>query len=154
MSRLRGVLVRHGSFAALAVLLAVLSVAAPALNAAAGPPRALFLQLPAGLPEPEIALAASQGPGGRWQLRIDARHFRFTALCLADAAALPVGHAHVILGDRKVASAYAPVVDLGVLPPGEHEMTVVLRGQDHRALVGAHGLVQARTVIEVPVPAL
>ena len=154
MTRWRAALARHGSFAVLAGLLAALSVAAPVLNAAAGPPRTLFLRLPATLPEPELALAASEAPDGSWQLRIEASGFRFTALCVADAAAVPVGHAHVILDDRKIASAFVPVVDLGVLPPGDHQVQVVLRAQDHRALVGSHGLVQARIVISVPLARL
>lgn len=150
MIHLWAAIARHGAFAILAGLLAALSVAVPVLNAAAGPPRALFLRLPETLPEPELALEASEAQDGSWLLRIDARGFLFTALCVADAAALPVGHAHVILDGRKIASAFAPIVDLGALPPGVHLAQVVLRAQDHRALVGSHGLVQARIVISVP----
>ena len=149
MTRWQAALARQGPFLALAGLLAALSVAVPVVNAAAGPPRALFLRLPATLPEPELALVASESPDGSWQLRIDTRGFRFTALCVADAAAVPVGHAHVSVDGRKIPSAFVPVVDLGVLPPGNHRVQVVLRAQDHRALVGSRGLVQARVVISV-----
>jgi hypothetical protein len=153
MTRWQAALAQHGPLVVLAGLLAALSVAVPVLNTAAGPPRALFLQLPATLSEPELALTASGAPDGSWQLRIETKGFRFTALCVADAAAVPVGHAHVILDDRKIASAFVPVVDLGVLPPGDHQVQVVLRAQDHRALVGRHGLVQAWVVISVPLTA-
>jgi len=154
MTHWRAALAGHGSFAVLAGLLAALSVTAPVLNGAAGPPRALFLRLPATLPDPELTLTASEAAEGSWQLRIEASGFRFTALCVTDAAAVPVGHAHVILADRKIASAFTPVVDLGVLPPGDHQVQVVLRAQDHRALVGSRGLVQARVVISVPLAAV
>lgn len=143
-------LLRHAAFGLVAMLLATLAVGAPLVNAVAGPPRSVFLQLPSDLPEPQVGLAAERLPTGHWQVRIDAEAFRFTDLCLTEAAAIPVGHAHVILNGVKVASAYHPVVDLGDLPPGRHHIEAVLRGQDHRALVGRQGLIKADLVIAVP----
>jgi hypothetical protein len=147
---LRGVLDRHGALALVAALLAGLSVGAPLVNARAGPPAALFLALPPGTPEPRLTLTASAQPDGGWRLAIAATDFRFTETCLATAAAIPVGHAHVIVGERKLSSAYTPVAELGKLPPGEHNVRVVLRAQDHRALLGSRGLIQAAITISVP----
>lgn len=143
-------LARHAAFGLVAMLLGTLAVGAPLVNAVSGPPRAIFLQLPADLPEPQVSLTATRLATGNWQLRIDADAFRFTDLCLSEAAAIPVGHAHIIRNGLKVASAYYPVVDLGQLPPGRHHVEAVLRGQDHRALVGRDGLIKADIVIEVP----
>jgi len=41
------------------------------------------------------------------------------------------------------------VIDLDPLEPGRHDVTVVLRGQDHRALLGRHGLIKAEAVVTV-----
>ena len=150
---MRRLVARHAAAALLAALLAALSVAAPLVNAAGGPPRALFLRLPADLPEPRLALSARQGADGAWSLMIAAEGFRFTGICRADAEAAPVGHAHVLLGEVKVASAFAPTVGLGRLGPGLHRVRVLLRAQDHRALVGRNGLIQAEMVIAVPAAA-
>jgi hypothetical protein len=146
------VLSRHGGAALVAGLLAGLSLAVPLVNAGGGPPRALFLQLPADAPEPAIGLSARRVADGGWLLVIAAENFRFTAVCLTSAAAVPVGHAHVLRGDRKLASAYAPAVPLGRLEPGVHRFRVVLRGQDHRALLGRRGLIEAELTLEVPGP--
>lgn len=134
----------------LAALLAALAVGAPLVNAGAGPPRAVFLQLPPDRDQPTIVLAARRLPSGRWRLTIETTGFRFTRLCVPDAEALPVGHAHVLLDGVRVASAYEPIVDLDALPPGRHVVSAVLRGQDHRALLGTHGLIKAEIVVEVP----
>ncbi len=141
---------RNPSFGLVAAMLATLAVGAPLFNAEGAPPRSVFLQLPADLPEPQVSLAATRTAKGYWQLRIDADGFRFTDLCLSDAAAIPVGHAHIIRNGVKVASAFFPVVDLGQLPPGKHHVAAVLRGQDHRALVGRSGLIKADLLIVVP----
>lgn len=141
---------RFGAVAFVAALLATLAAGVPSINLAADPPRAVFLKLPGHVPQPTVSMQAHQASSGRWLLEIHASKFRFTDLCVTDAAAIPVGHAHVIRDGVKVASAYQPVVDLGVLAPGSHRITVVLRGQDHRALVGREGLISAVTEIVVP----
>jgi hypothetical protein len=139
----------HRAALALAGLLAATCVGVPLVNADSGPPRALFLRLSSKVPEPTVALAPRQSNDGHWLLDIAVTGFRFTDLCVANAAAVPVGHAHVLRGDEKLATAYTPVVDLGRLAPGRHEIRVVLRGQDHRSLVGQAGLIEASTVIAV-----
>ena len=136
--------------AAVAVLLAALSVYAPLVNSGGRPPRTLFLQLPADRPEPTISLSARPEAGGAWLLEIDTTGFRFTMLCLVEAEALPVGHAHVVRGEEKIASAFVPELSLGRLAPGSHTYRVELRGQDHRALVGRNGLIDAELTIHVP----
>lgn len=141
---------RFGAVTFIAMLLATLAAGAPLINSVAGPPRAVFLQLPEDVPEPKVSLTAYQAAPGHWRLEIDAAQFQFSDLCVPDAAAIPVGHAHVIQNGVKVASAYQPVIDLGNLPPGSHRIAVVLRGQDHRALVGQTGLISAELVVFVP----
>ena len=147
---MRGWSRRLAAPATVAALLAALSVYAPLVNSEARPPRTLFLQLPAGRPEPTVSLSARPGGDGAWLLEIHATGFRFTAVCLVEAEALPVGHAHVTRGEEKVASAYLPILSLGRLAAGSHTYRVQLRGQDHRALVGRYGLIDAELTIHVP----
>ena len=142
-------LARSGAGFAVAGLLATLAAAAPAVNAKGGPPRSVFLTLPAEIREPEVALSVTPRPDGRWRIRIDTEGFTFSNLCLSEAEAIPVGHAHVIVDGVKVASAYDPIVEVGPFPAGLHDLTVVLRGQDHRALLGRHGLIKTEAVLEV-----
>lgn len=139
-----------GPSAALTLLLTGLSVAAPVYNGQKIAPRSVFLQLPDTVPQPELSVVAIALPDGRWRLALDVTHFQFTDLCLPQAEAIPVGHAHVMVDGEKLASAYQPVVELGPLPSGGHDLRVVLRGQDHRALLGRNGLIEARVRIHVP----
>ena len=132
-----------------AVLLSGLSVAAPVVNAAGHPPRTVFLELPADRPLPTVSLSASTAPAGGLRLEIETTGFHFTEVCLSQADAVPVGHAHILVDGAKVASAYGPLVDIAALPPGRHVIEVVLRGQDHRALTGPDGLIKAGLRIDV-----
>lgn len=144
------VLLHHRTILTLAALLFGLALGVPIVNASAPLPRALFLTLPEGSPQPELTLAARRGADGRWWLEIEAARFEFSALCRANAEPVPRGHAHVIKDGAKRASAHAPHLDLGALPGGRHEFRVVLRGQDHRALVGRNGLIEARLILVIP----
>lgn len=130
------------------VLLAV-GLIVPSLNPHAGPPRSVFHRLDPSLPEPEIQLSVRQSADGDWTLFIDVTNFDFTPSCRVVAEPAPTGHAHVIKGDVKIASAFQPWIGLGKLEPGRHEVRVVLRGPDHRALIGAKGLFKASIAIEV-----
>ena len=139
-----------GPIAILAALMGSLAIGAPSYNAQHVAPRSVFLTLPTDLPEPEIEMTISQDMSGRWQLRLDVSAFQFTTLCVSDADAAPIGHAHVILDGVKIASAYHPIVDLGYLAPGKQRIAVILRGQDHRALLGRGGLLRQEIEITVP----
>jgi hypothetical protein len=148
----RLILSRLGASAFVAALLVGLAVAGAAHNKTADAPRSVFHRLPDHLPEPQMTISVQQLPSGIWRVSLDVSAFQFTDLCLFDAKALPIGHAHVIHNGVKIASAYQPLVDLGRLPPGRHRISAVLRGQDHRALLGKHGLIKAEVVIVIPSP--
>lgn len=131
-------------------LLLVMVLAAPVVNSTGRPPRTVFLVLPGTAEAPRLALEVEASGGGRYLVRLEVAGFRFTDLCLSHAEAVPVGHAHVHVNGKKVASAFQPVVEIGPLPPGRHVIGAVLRGQDHRAIVSDGGLVQGDTEIVVP----
>lgn len=134
----------------IALLLATLVIAAPIVNAKGRPPRAVFLILPETVTPPEVSIEAEALGKGRYLLTLHASAFVFTDLCVTDADAIPVGHAHVHVNGEKVASAYAPIIEIGPLSPGQHKIDVVLRGQDHRPIFAQDALVQSRIQINVP----
>ena len=134
----------------MASCLLVFALLVPQINAASGPPRSVFLKLSEDQPDPSVDLIAEQGKGGDWFVTISADDFRFTTLCVTEAEAVPLGHAHIIVDGRKVASAYHPVVKLGALAPGQRHIQAVLRGQDHRALLGRKGMIKADIIVTVP----
>jgi hypothetical protein len=136
--------------AILTLLLSSLSVAAPVYNALDLAPRSVFLHLPTDQPEPTVKLRAEPLPNGGWLIRLEAQHFQFTEICVVDAPAQPLGHAHLLLDGVKIASAYQPMIRIDALPPGQHTLRAVLRGQDHRALLGQHGLIEDDLTLEVP----
>lgn len=136
----------------IALLLAVLVIAAPIVNAKGRPPRAVFLILPDTAPPPQVDVQVQANGDGRFLLTLDTTGFIFTDICVTDANAVPVGHAHIHLDGVKVAAAYAPIVEIGPVSPGTHKINVVLRGQDHRPIVARHGLVQASVQVTVPAP--
>lgn len=142
-------LARRGAVIIVALLLATLAAAAPLVNSKGAPPRTVFLRLDSTVPQPAVSMDLRQTEGGRVMVRIHTRNFTFTEICLTDADAVPVGHAHVIVDGVKVASAFHPVVEIGPLEPGVHDVTVVLRGQDHRALLGDHGLLKVDASIDI-----
>jgi hypothetical protein len=129
------------SMPATALLLALIAIV-PQLNAQPGPPESLFAALDPNLPEPQISAEAVETDDGEWVLYLDVEHFAFSEICQTVDAGEPVGHAHVYRGNTKVAAAYQPILSLGRLSPGEHSFRIMLRAQDHRALVGASGLIE------------
>lgn len=136
-------------FAVITGLLTGLAMAAPSYLADHAAPRSAFLVLPETAPEPQIAVTVSPLASGHLRLSLDVTHFQFTELCLVEADTAPIGHAHIIVDGVKLGSAFQPITDLEPLPKGRHEITVQLRAQDHRALLGRDGLIQARVVVEV-----
>lgn len=135
------------AFSALACFLAATLL--PELSGGDGPPDRIFLTLDAAAPAPVLQARALQA-GGEWLLDIATENFVFSAICSAAASDRAVGHAHVYKAEQKIATAYQPMVRLGRLAPGRHLFRIILRGQDHRALVGAGGLLHQDVVIDVP----
>ena len=135
----------------MALMLGALVIAVPIVNSASRLPKSVFLILPEEVEPPRVALNATPLGNGRYRISLDADDFQFTETCVASAERLPIGHAHIHVDGKKVASAYQPIVEIGPLAPGEHVIDAVLRGQDHRALVAQDKLV--RGILQISVPA-
>ena len=136
--------------AVMMVVLCMLAALAPMVNADAGPPASVFARWPEQRPVPLVHLTPARYPDGSWYVDLRADGFVFSAICQTVNGPQTIGHAHVYSGERKVAAAYTPRVDLGHLRPGRHSFRAVLRAQDHRALVGPKGLLAGTVVIDVP----
>lgn len=144
---------RTTSLAALmSVVLISLAVLTPHVNATAMPPRTVFAPWPDMRAAPDVELTARRDTYGRWYLDIEAEGFTFSDVCRTVSGPQTVGHAHIYLGEEKIAAAYAPRVWLGDLPPGRHRLRAVLRAQDHRALIGPDGQISGEIAVTVRVP--
>lgn len=141
---------RHWQGLVLLAVLLVTALMASQVNSQSGPPRSVFVSWPADRKAPELVLTPGQYADGGWYLDLQAEGFAFSDLCQTVDGPQTVGHAHVYSGDRKIGAAYVPRADLGNLRPGRHRFRVVLRAQDHRALIGPAGMIDAEIVIVVP----
>lgn len=126
---------------AIGLLLGMLALV-PMLNAKGGPPETVFVMLDPAKPDLEIEAEAIAAGDGEWLLQMNVDGFAFSEICAVVETGEPIGHAHVYEGDKKIAAAYQPIVSLGKLSPGEHAFRIMLRAQDHRALVGSSGLIE------------
>ncbi|MEO1491729.1 MAG: hypothetical protein AAFV19_06210 [Pseudomonadota bacterium] len=135
--------------ALLCAVLIALALLTPHVNASAPPPSSVFVSWPKAMAVPEVEVSAQRDSHGRWYLDLQAEGFAFSELCQTVSGPQAIGHAHVYLGEEKIAAAYAPRVWLDDLPPGRHRIRVVLRSQDHRALVGPGGLIAGEAVVTV-----
>jgi hypothetical protein len=141
---------QHWHGLVMASVLVSLALLTPQVNAADAPPSAVFASWPDDRPAPQLQLTARQYANEGWYLELHAEGFAFSEVCQAVTGPQTIGHAHIYVGERKVAAAYVPRVSLGHLRPGRHIFRAVLRAQDHRALIGPDGLIASTIVIAVP----
>lgn len=135
----------------LIALILTVAIGVPTVNAWSGPPRSVFVPWPEAIPVPTPEMTAIRQPDGHWLIEITAAGFVFSDICKTVSGPQAIGHAHVYEGDVKIATAYTPRLDVGLFAPGKHHITVVLRAQDHRTLVGPSGLITAEIVLNEPV---
>ncbi|ATG37637.1 hypothetical protein PhaeoP23_03559 (plasmid) [Phaeobacter piscinae] len=126
--------------------LIVICACLPQIKQVEALPAQLFVTIPSHHPQPDLRVSSIYNAADGWRLRIEIENFVFTDLCVSDAKDLARGHAHVHLGDKKLATAYQPDLVLGHLPTGRHQVTVSLRAQDHRVLGRQEGGIFAATV--------
>lgn len=124
------------------IMLLVMLAIIPWLNAKADPPDSVFVMLDPTTPDPSIEAELTSLESGEQLLRLDVDGFSFTDICAVVETGEPIGHAHIYAGNQKIAAAYEPIISLGRLPKGEHTLRIMLRAQDHRALVGSEGLIE------------
>ncbi len=103
-----------------------------------------------GEPAPAIALRTEPLPdSGGWRIIVDAQEFTFDQENAGKVHVPGVGHGHLYVGGLKLGRLYAPVKEIGPLPPGNHTVRVTLNTNDHRAYVVDDEPVTAQTTIVV-----
>lgn len=116
----------------------------------APPAHMAHMQTPHDAPTgPRVSLTiAPQGDG--FQVAVTTQNFRF-APDLVDGPHQPgTGHGHLYLNGLKLQRLYTPQAAIGALPPGTHQVKVVLNTNDHRAYAVVGEPVAATATITVP----
>jgi copper(I)-binding protein len=102
-----------------------------------------------GEPAPRIALSTSDDSDGTI-ITVETNEFEFTPE-LADGLHIPgTGHGHLYLNGMKLQRMNSATARINALPAGDHEVSVTLNTNDHRAYVVGETPVTARAVITVP----
>ena len=111
----------------------------------------LFYKVPASVPSPQLEVELSH-TGGAHVLRLHTEHFMFANMCKnPQAGESLVGHAHLFLDGRKIATSYDPVALLPKLAAGKYRLTVSLNLlPDHRTIIVAGEPVSADISFIVP----
>ncbi len=110
-------------------------------------PPSLFLELDESAPKPTISVSATR-VGQGWRLEFETENWIFSDLCGRTKPVVTEGHAHVFAGDNKIGMATLPVFFIDDLPDNEtHEITVSLRGPDHRVLVTDGEVISAQITL-------
>lgn len=82
-------------------------------------------------PTPDVSFVV-EPDGTGWRVTVDAGDFRFAPAAMDGEHAPGEGHGHLYVDGLKIMRMTAPEVTIGALPPGRHEISVVLNANDHR----------------------
>ena len=134
----------------LTTLVMVIGLVIPQVNASSGPPSSVFATWPDATPVPKVEVFANREADGRWRITLSAAGFVFSDICTAVTEPTAIGHAHLYKGDTKIGAAYAPITTIGPFEPGNHRITIMLRAQDHRTLIGPDGILKTEIVLQEP----
>ncbi len=89
--------------------------------------------------QPQMQLKVTEDVYGGWNVNLDISNFTFSPEDCGKAHVDGHGHAHLYINNEKVARLYSPWYHLSDLPPGKHEIKVVLTSNDHNEYV-SHGV--------------
>ena len=84
---------------------------------------------------PAMQLEVTEDVYGGWNINLNTKNFIFAPEDCGKPHIDGHGHAHLYIDDQKVARLYSPWYHLGTLPPGKHEIKVVLTSNDHNEYV-------------------
>lgn len=108
--------------------------------------------IPDGEPVPTVELTVKPDPVAGWNVQVQTENFRFAPEELDSPGDWNAGHAHLYLGDKKVARLYGPWFHLTGVEPGDHQLRVTLNTNDHKDLKAGDGVVEAIAQFTVPNP--
>lgn len=108
------------------------------------------LEIPAGVPIPQVSLTAMPDPMGGWNLHIETENWTFAPERVNDTSLPTEGHAHLYVNGVKLTRLYGHWYYLEGLPPGDHTLTVGLNANGHEALTVQGEPIEASVSITVP----
>lgn len=96
---------------------------------------------------PEVAMEVLKDPTGGWNITLATQNFTFTPEAANQDNTPNTGHAHLYVGDQKIARLYGPYFHMPDLATGQHEITVTLSSNDHSFYMVDGTRVEARAMI-------
>lgn len=96
---------------------------------------------------PALTMTVTEDPMSGWNVSLVTENFTFAP---TQAGGLPIpntGHAHLYVGDQKIARMYGPYFHIPSLPPGQHEIVVTLSSNDHAYFAVDGTRIEARAVV-------
>ncbi|MDJ1176510.1 hypothetical protein [Roseofilum capinflatum] len=107
------------------------------------------LEIPPGQPIPQVNLIVHPDQNTGWNLELQVENFQFAPQNMYQENSLNEGHAHLFINGDKVTRIYGSWYYIKALPPGNHEITVVLSSNHHQDFVFEGQLIQDTEMIRV-----
>ncbi|MBP0027172.1 hypothetical protein [Roseofilum sp. Guam] len=105
------------------------------------------IEITPGQPIPQVNLIVHPDPKAGWNLEIQVENFQFAPHHVNQPHQPGVGHAHLFINGEKITRIYGSWYYLKELPPGNHEVTVVLSSNNHDDFVFQGQLIQDTEMI-------
>ncbi len=106
-------------------------------------------EIPPGQPIPRVNLIVHPDAVRGWNLELQVQNFRFAPHHASQAHQPGEGHAHLLINGEKVTRIYGSWHFLPSLPPGNHEITVVLSTNHHQDLLAQGQVIKDTEMIRV-----
>ena len=100
-------------------------------------------------PYPSLSVELVDDPAGGWSLHAVPSNFRLAPENASGDHVDGEGHMHLYINGDMVARVYDTWYQIPPLPAGTHEVTVVLRANDHAPITAGGVAVEATTTLEV-----
>ena len=101
-------------------------------------------------PYPTLEMKIVPDPKSGWNLHLETTNFIFAPEQVNTEHQAGIGHAHLYINGQRIKRLYGHWYHLTDLPPGQHQVTVNLSGNDHTDLLLNGEMIQATETIIVP----
>ncbi|MEM1368324.1 MAG: hypothetical protein AAGG02_09955 [Cyanobacteria bacterium P01_H01_bin.15] len=110
------------------------------------------LEVPAGMPVPEVEISVTPDPLMGWNLEVVTDNFELIPSQANLPSQVTEGHAHLYINGEKITRLYGNWYYLGTLPPGEHTVKVTLNANNHEDILNAGEVIGDSILVTVPSP--
>ena len=107
-------------------------------------------EVPADLPIPTIDIEVLKDPMTGWNLHVETTNYTLAPERVSTEHVDGEGHMHLYINGEKISRLYGYWHDLGELPPGEHEIRVVLSTNSHADLTLNGQKIEDTEIVSVP----